>query len=341
MGEMLVSCDHLTRVTEEPLAVADLAARLTGADNPFVVRGLAANWPMVQAAKLGDDAVQNYLLQHQRDRSFPVNIGQNAGDQRLFYDAEMAMNFRQIQSRLEPLFAEMARAHNDPGAPLIYLSSIDLEDYFIDLAEANYLPIGDRRPIASIWIGTPTVIAAHNDVPDNLAICVAGRRRFTLFPPGQFTNLYLGPLDNTPAGRPVSMVDVRAPDYNQFPRFRDALSFAQVAELEPGDALFIPSLWWHHVEGLAPFNILVNYWWRDAPHFLGQPEDALLHAILALRDLPPADKRRWRALFEHYVFSNGAEVTDHLPMDARGILAPLNANSAGRLRARLLRSLAR
>ena len=137
------------------------------------------------------------------------------------------------------------------------------------------------------------------------------------------------------------MVDFSSPDLERFPRFAEALDNAQVAELEPGDAVFVPSLWWHHVEGLAPFNVLVNYWWRDAPSYLGQPEDALFHAILALRDLPGADKARWRALFDHYVFTNGADVTQHLPPEARGILAPLDAETAGQIRAKLLRSLSR
>ena len=137
------------------------------------------------------------------------------------------------------------------------------------------------------------------------------------------------------------MVDFSSPDLERFPRFAEALAHAQVAELEPGDAVFVPSLWWHHVEGLAPFNVLVNYWWRDAPSYFGRPEDALFHAILALRDLPEADKARWRALFDHYVFTNGADVTQHLPPEARGILAPLDAEAAGQIRAKLLRSLSR
>ena len=87
--------------------------------------------------------------------------------------------------------------------------------------------------------------------------------------------------------------------------------------------------------------MLVNYWWRDAPAFLGKPEDALLHAILAVRDLPEPDKARWRAMFEHYVFDNGIEVAGHLPEEARGILAPLTPDTAGRIRAKLLRGLSR
>lgn len=321
--------------------MADLDARLAGQHLPFVIRGLAASWPLVQAGQNSAQAAKQYLLQHQRARAFAANVGTAGAGHRLFYDASMRMNFRMVQGPLESFLHAMDSAGNDPEAPVIYLSSIDMRDHFEGLAEANALAMGARRPIESIWIGSPSCIAIHNDVPENLAVCAVGRRRFTLFPPEQFPNLYLGPLENTPAGRPVSMVDLRRPDYAAHPRFHDALQHALVADLEPGDAVFIPSLWWHHVEALAPFNVLVNYWWRDVPHFLGKPEDALFHAILALRDLPDNDKARWRALFDHYVFANGADVTNHLPDAACGILAPLTAETAGQIRARLLRSLAR
>ena len=227
-------------------------------------------------------------------------------------------------------------------APAIYLSSIDVNDYFEGLHEANHVDLGERQPIESIWIGTRTRIAAHNDFPNNLACCAVGRRRFTLFPPDQFANLYIGPLDFTPAGRPVSMVDLRDPDFKAFPRFRDALKTAQVAELEPGDAIFIPSMWWHHVEALDPFNVLVNYWWRDTPRFLAQPQDALNHALLAIRDLPPKMRSNCGGRCSTIMSS---AIPPRLPLtsprSARGILAPLDAESAGRIRANLLRSLSR
>jgi hypothetical protein len=328
-------------VPEERLLPDALDARLAGARAPFVVRGVAADWPLVQAGLTGAAAARRYLAGLGAGRPVSANIGAAGGDGRLFYDAAMGMNFRMVQGPLERFLGAMEQAEGDPAAPTIYLASVDMRGYFSGLAEANALPLGDRKPLESIWIGTRTCIAAHNDVPDNLAVCAVGRRRFTLFPPEQFANLYPGPLENTPAGRPVSMVDLRDPDFAAHPRARAALAEAMVAELEPGDALFVPSLWWHHVEGLAPFNVLVNYWWRDVPAFLGKPELALFHAILSIRDLPAADKARWRDLFDHYVFENGAEVTDHLPADGRGILAPLTAETAGQIRAHLLRSLAR
>ena len=96
-----------------------------------------------------------------------------------------------------------------------------------------------------------------------------------------------------------------------------------------------------HVEALDPFNVLVNYWWRDTPRFLGQPQDALNHAILAVRDLPENEKQLWRQLFDHYVFGDPTAATGHIPDGARGILDPLDAETAGRIRANLLRSLSR
>ncbi|PKB14506.1 Cupin-like domain-containing protein [Novosphingobium kunmingense] len=342
MAEAAFAPADLPAVGEEALAPGALDARLRAADRPFIVRGLAADWPLVQAARAGADAACAYLVERARDRAFPVTIGTPGGGDRLFYDDLVTgMNFRSAQGPLAGILDGILANADKPDAPAIYLSSIDTEAYFQGLRQDNALPLGDRTPIESIWIGNRTRIAAHNDVPDNLAVCAAGRRRFTLFPPEQLGNLYIGPLENTPAGRAISMVDLRDPDFAKFPRFRAALDCAMVADLEPGDALFVPSLWWHHVEAFAPFNVLVNYWWRDAPAFLGKPEDALLHAILAVRDLPAADRERWRALFDHYVFDNGADVTRHLPDHARGILAPLTPDSAGQIRARLLRSLSR
>ena len=328
-------------VEREAADPAALDALLHGARTPFVIRGLVAAWPLVQAGLRSDRDARAYLLERARPVPFALSVGPPGHDGHMFYDAAMAMNFRMEHRKLADIFGEFDANEGRADSPSAYLASIDVPTHFDGVDEDNQLDLRARKPLVSLWIGTPTRIAAHNDFPDNLACCAAGRRRFTLFPPDQFRNLYLGPIDNTPAGRAISMVDFHAPDFARHPRFTDALGQAQLAELEPGDALFIPSMWWHHVEGLAPFNILLNYWWRDTPRFLGQPQDALNHAMLTIRDLPDADKAIWRELFEHYVFGNGPDLTDHIPAGARGVLDPLNAESAGRLRAFLLRTLSR
>jgi len=339
MAEALAA---LPPVPEERVAdAAALDRLLADATEPFVIRGLVADWPLVRAAKRSGRAARDYLLALRRDVPFTASVGSEGGDGRLFYDAAMQMNFATVQAKLPEIFARIDAEEGSPDARPIYLGSVDVKNFFQGLHEANHVDLGHRSALASIWIGTRTRIAAHNDMPANLACCVAGRRRFAIFPRDQFANLYLGPVDNTPAGRAVSMVDFHDPDLDAHPRFRDALAHARVAELEPGDAVYVPPMWWHHVEGLAPFNILLNYWWRETPHWLGQPQDALNHALLAIRDLPADQKEHWRQMFDHYVFANDADTVAHIPEGGRGVLDPLIAESAGRLRAFLLRSLSR
>jgi len=178
-------------------------------------------------------------------------------------------------------------------------------------------------------------------VPDNLACVIAGRRRFTLFPPEQVANLYVGPLDFTPAGQAISLVDFARPDFDRYPRFAQALAHAQVVELAPGDALFIPGLWWHHVEALEPLNVLVNYWWRRSPAYMDSPMNALMLAIMTVRELPEHERRAWQQMFAHYIFEADEQTAQHVPAHARGVLSPMDANATRSLRARLLKRLNR
>ena len=298
-----------------------------------------ADWPLVQAGLESGKRAREYLLEHHQDRPFVISIGPENADGRIFYNDDMAMNIQMGRAKLPEIFARIDKVESDTQLPIMYLASIDMKTFFNGLSEANSVDLGERKLLESIWIGTRTRIAAHNDSPDNLACVAVGHRRFTLFPPEQFRNLYLGPVDNTPAGRAVSMVDFHNPDFVKHPKFTEALQYAQVAELSPGDAVFIPSLWWHHVEGQDAFNVLVNYWWRDTPKYMGQPENALNHAMLAIRDLPDNEKKIWRDLFDYYIFNNSDDVVAHIPELARGILGPMTAENASKIRTFLLRAL--
>ncbi len=337
--EASIFADMPAVVEREVADVSALDSLLKEAKAPFVVRGICSDWPLVKAGLQSAREARAYLLERARAVQFAVNIGAPGHDGRLFYDAGMQMNFRMAHGKLADIFGGFDANEGRRDPPCVYLSSIDVPMHFDGVHENNLIDLGSRDPRVSLWIGTPTRIAAHNDFPDNLACCVAGHRRFTIFPPEQFSNLYLGPIDNTPAGRAVSMVDFHKPDLGKYPKFSEALQTAQVAELEPGDAVFIPSMWWHHVEGLDPFNILLNYWWRDTPKHLGQPQDALYHAIMSVRDLPENEKKLWRDLFDHYVFGNAADTMGHIPDDALGILGSMTAENSSKIRTFLLRAL--
>lgn len=142
----------------------------------------------------------------------------------------------------------------------------------------------------------------------------------------------------------MSLVSFRNPDFERYPKFREALAAAQVAEAAPGDAIFIPPLWWHHVESLDSFNVLVNYWWNDLvgdPALADSAFDALLHGMLSIRTLPPATRRAWGAFFEQYVFEDAPDTLAHIPPARRGILGGLSAEQLAGLRAHLAKRLTR
>jgi hypothetical protein len=250
-------------------------------------------------------------------------------------------NYQSVRARLTDVLDELAVQRSRPAAGAIYVGSTEIDSALPGLRAQNDIDFGPRDPLASIWIGNRTRIAAHYDLPDNVAVVAVGERRFTLFPPEQLDNLYVGPLDFNPAGQAISLVDITAPDLARFPRYAAAREHAEVAEMGPGDALFIPSMWWHHVEALAPFNVLVNYWWRQSPGYMDTPTNALMLALLTMRELPQAQRRAWQEIFRHYIFEPDEAALAHIPPAARHALAPLTEDGARTLRAQLLRRINR
>jgi len=325
----------------DPQALPD---EVLGSSEPVVLRGIAARWPMAQAGRASAQAAAAYLGGFERQGAPPVValVGPPEIGGRFFYNDDLSdFNFRRENVPLGVALNTLLKYAPDPSPPAIYIGSTTIDTWLPGFRRDNDFGFGGREPLASIWIGNRTRIAAHQDVPDNLACVVAGRRRVTLFPPQQLSNLYIGPLDFNPAGQAISLVDFAAPDYERFPRFEEALRHAQAAELEPGDAVFIPSMWWHHMEALEPFNVLVNYWWRQTPAWMDTPMNALMLALMTVRDLPPEQRLIWEDAFRHYVFAPDQATADHIPQDARRVLAPLDETQARALRARLLQRLNR
>ena len=311
-------------------------------EQPMVLRNFVADWPLVEAAKESPDAVDAYLRRFYNRTPVTVSSGPPDIDGRIFYSDDLSeFNFRMHRTRLDRVLDELKLHRNDDNPPVHYIGSTTVDYILPGLRDENDVDFSGMEPLASIWIGNQTLIAAHYDVPDNLACVVAGRRRFTLFPPDQLRNLYVGPLDFTPAGQAISMVNLREPDLEKYPKFRTALQHAQQTEMEPGDALFIPSMWWHSVEGLECLNVLINYWWRRSPAWVGNPMDVLNHALLSVRDLPDEQRRAWKEIFSYYVFEPDEEITAHIPEDKRGQLAPIDELTARRLRGALLKRLNR
>ncbi|MEP6391700.1 MAG: cupin-like domain-containing protein [Halioglobus sp.] len=322
------------------LGAADVPRDVLGATEPLVLKGISDDWPAVQAGKSGKAEILRYIKQFCRNKEIVVFQGEPKIEGRFFYNDEMTgFNFSRTTTTFESMLGRFESLSGNEGDPAFYIGSTSVDVGLPGFRQENELNIGGANPLVSIWMGNRTRIAAHCDEPDNIACVVAGRRRFTIFPPDQIGNLYVGPLDFTPAGQAISLVDFQSPDFQRYPRFQEALHNAFVVELEPGDALFLPSLWWHHVEALDPLNVLVNYWWRPVPSYMGDPMDVVIHALLSINALPSNQKRRWREMLDHYVFDDNPAKFSHIPESSLGILANLDETTAGQLRTLLRRKL--
>ncbi len=309
---------------------------------PLLLKGLVADWPFVQAGRESASAAAKYLLEFYADVPVGVACGPPEIAGRFFYNEDMSgFNFDYAKARLDQVLTEILQYEHTDDAPSYYVGSRQIDGHLPGFRDENDVNFGGMMPLANFWLGNRSRVAAHWDLPDNLACCAVGRRRFTVFPPAELENLYPGPLHMTPSGQEISLVDLHDPDFGKFPGFREALKSAQVAELEPGDAVFVPSMWWHHVEGLDSFNVLINYWWRQSPDYMGTPVNVLNHALLTIRDLPPEQRKAWQGIFQYYVFGADDSTFEHIPERARGPLGPMNEQTARMLRADLLNKLNR
>jgi hypothetical protein len=300
---------------------------------PAVLRGLAGQWPAVAAGRSSPAAMANYLSGFATGAPVHVMVGAPAIGGRFFYnDTLTGFNYDNVSTPFGDVLTSLMHTLDAPDPQALYAGAVSIPAQLPGFTRDNSLDILSPAIEPKIWLGNRVTVQTHFDMSYNVACVVAGRRRFTLIPPDQLENMYVGPLEFTLAGPPISMVRLEAPDFDKFPRFRAAWAAAQVADLEPGDALFIPYMWWHHVESRDRFNVLVNYWWDDLPAWQGSPFWVLMHAILSVRNLPPDQREIWRRAFEHFVFSGGEQALAHLTETQRGLQGPPSPQKAQMIR---------
>jgi hypothetical protein len=282
-------------------------------NSPLVLRGAVAGWPFVREAQRSDEAAVAYLGRFYNGRPISALVAAPSEYGRFFYRPDSKrMNFEAASALLPDILQSLLDERESDAPAAIAMQAISAPDSLPGLERENSNPFVPAGSHARVWIGNAVTVAPHFDVAENMACVVAGRRRFILFPPEQTANLYPGPMDVTPANVPISMVAMDDSELDRFPRYREALAGAVIAELEPGDAIYIPYLWWHGVQSLTRFNVLVNYWFNRDEAADRYPFVLLLRLMFqAYRDMSPEHRNAWRALYDHYVFQAGGD-----PMEA-------------------------
>ena len=309
--------------------------QIVQACRPVVIRGLVADWPVVKAARGSPRALQDYLAAFDTGGNVEVFVGDPAIGGKYYYNPELrGFNFDRRTTKLMEAVDCILEAVEHPGMRSVYVGSVPTSDCLPGFAADNPMPLAASGAGPRIWLGTAANISSHYDTFDNLACVIAGRRRFTLYAPELIDRLYVGPLDNTMSGPPVSLA-ASAPlgSDKQFPLFEEIRDQALQAELEPGDALYLPKLWWHQVESVSPFNGLVNYWWDAFGGGSDAPYTGLLLSMIAIAERPLRERQAWKAFFDHYVFRSNGHPLAHLPADQHGMLGPLKPDNYAKIRA--------
>ena len=316
-------------------------------NEPVILKDVLSETPLVKSSQKSDKSAMDHLLSKYNDR--PVLTYTVAPDAkgRFFYNQDITgINFKTDYLTLETFFDRLNDEIQAATGQSFYIGSAHVADHFPSLLEDDGLRLEGELfekhpPRIGVWMGNRTTAATHFDVSNNVAACLVGHRRFTLFPPSQVENLYPGPLEPTPGGQVVSMFNLNDPDFDTYPRMKMALEKVQIAEISPGDILVYPALWWHQVEALDDFNVMVNYWWNSVPSYVDDPMTTLLHGLVSLRDRPDNEKQAWRHFFDYYIFGDANKAGNHLPEHSRGMLAPLDDAQARRLRSKILKKMNR
>jgi hypothetical protein len=323
--------DGLPRIAARAAPAPGDFATLIAAGLPVVLKGLFDRWPALAEGKAFPARLNAYLKGLDRGAPAPVMEAPARAEGRFAYAADLReFSFTKRSASVPETLDRMARLIGSPQAPTVAIQMLPLASHMPEFVRQNPMPllpaVGPK-----LWIGGRVRTQTHNDRDHNLACVISGRRRFILFPPEQVPNLYVGPLENPP---PLSLVDPDAPDLARFPLYAEAFAHARLAMLEPGDAIFVPRYWWHHVTSLDPYNAMVNYWWGEPQ--TDSPNDAFLTALLAFKQLPEGERRYWQAMFETHVFADDGAA--HLPEMLQGALGRMSPAARAKLRQQLKKS---
>jgi Cupin-like domain/SCP-2 sterol transfer family len=161
-------------------------------------------------------------------------------------------------------YAEFIDRLNDPSTasgPPPYMANSPIPEALYPFIEfPPYYP-RELYQLPKLWLGAGgTYSGLHRDGTDNLYVQVWGRKRFLLASPDEWKYFYTWSTDLR-GGLEGCDVDPENPDLDRFPLFAQA-NIIKV-DLSPGDMLYLPEGWFHHVRSLS-LSLSINFWPRVA-----------------------------------------------------------------------------
>jgi hypothetical protein len=161
-----------------------------------------------------------------------------------------------------------------PEGPKYYVPHLSICEKVPGLQNDLGFPFSLNPSRSYLWFGSAgTVTRLHCDIENNLFGQIFGRKKVTLFSPEESSFVYQFPVTSPTAH--FSFIDVEKPDLARYPLYSKAQS--KTVTVLPGQLLFIPAGWWHHVRSLE-VSISVTEWLK--PTLLKRAVPSLLWFLI-------------------------------------------------------------
>ncbi|XP_076065754.1 bifunctional peptidase and (3S)-lysyl hydroxylase Jmjd7-like [Oratosquilla oratoria] len=287
VGKLRMCCEELSEESKDLYlctAVPELNHLITplelyrdwiAPNRPVIFKGAFRSWPAIK--KWDSEYLRNKL----GEKSVTVAVTPNG-----YADAPNEGYFVMPEER-SMKFKDFLDIMEDPsqtkGVFYIQKQNSNLTDEFQEIMEDTAEEIswfsealGKEPDAVNFWMGDKRAVTSmHKDHYENIYCVVKGFKDFILLPP---TDTPWIPYKKFPAGRykeiepgqfiieedketglvPWVVIDPLQPDLHTYPQYKKANPI--ICRVHAGDALYLPSLWYHHVQQ-SHGCIAVNYWY--------------------------------------------------------------------------------
>ena len=291
-------------------------------DEPVLLTGCMEDWTLFQELRARASFEQKLALLGSLFGAQPVSfqcMPRGTGGHYHFAKSLEDVTFGQPTSNVPfDVFAQrLLRSLNGASDDYVYLQA-HLIAKGTPLHQAlgpNVLPLlseEQARPL--LWAGSNgQVVNLHYDDFLNFICMVEGTKRVTMFSPELLPSMYHAPFDRMLNMAQASHVRLLEVDHARFPRFREALSEARVAVVQPGEVLYIPPMWWHHVESFG-LNVMVNNWVLVATlEELVETQENLTRAVRMFASCTEQQRAQALALYRRTVFAPATGAAEEGP----------------------------
>lgn len=218
-------------------------------------------------------------------------------------DPEQIPASRFITEKLAPTLADRSRG------TLYMVGPVPSTEYmFRDLPMTA--DVDGKYAGRQLWLGSGgQIMNLHYDLHRNYIFMFEGVKRVAVFPHKNLKCFYPAPFDRTLAGPAQStLVQLLNYDRKKYPMFEQLFGDALITILRPGEILYIPPFWWHHVESFD-VNLSINIFSGDVPANLPPLLlDAFMEALAIFSDTPPRLRVLYQQLYAAYAF--GTDVSN-------------------------------